>query len=279
MAGDGGTGGGAVAEVAVLGGSGFYRFLDDVVERRVDTPYGTPSAPVAVGTLGERRVAFLARHGASHQFPPHRINYRANLWALHSLGVQRIFGPCASGSLQPDVHPGDFVVCDQLVDRTWGRPDTYFDGPATHHVTWADPYCEQLRGVAVAAVEAEGITVHRTGTVVVIPGPRFATRAESRWYRSAGWEVINMTQYPEAYLARELGLCYASIALITDYDTGVADDPSIAPATMADVVAFLEGNVAQVQTVLKRAIAAVPAERSCSCGDSTGADPITPPRT
>ncbi len=258
----------AEAEVAIVGGSGFYRFLDDVDEHQIDTPYGPPSGPVMVGTLGERRVAFLARHGPSHQFPPHRINYRANLWALHSIGVQRVFGPCASGSLQPHIQPGDFVVCDQLVDRTWGRPDTFYDGPSTHHVTWADPYCEQLRSVAVAAVEAEGITAHATGTVVVIPGPRFATRAESRWYRSAGWEVINMTQYPEAFLARELGLCYASIALITDYDTGVEDDPTIMPATMAEILAFLERNVTKVQAVLHRAIAAVPTERTCSCADA-----------
>ncbi len=265
------------AEIAVLGGSGFYRFLDRVTEHRIDTPYGEPSSPVAVGTVGDRRVAFIARHGTEHQFPPHRINYRANLWALHALGVERVFGPCASGSLQPHIHPGEFVVCDQLVDQTRGRAATFFDGPAVHHVTWADPYCDELRAVAADAVEAEGVTVHRAGTAVVIPGPRFATRAESRWYRSAGWDVINMTQHPEAYLARELGLCYSAIALVTDYDTGVEDDPSITPVTMAEIVAFLEQNVVRVQAVLQRAIAAVPAERSCSCADAASDEPITPP--
>ncbi len=209
------------AEIGVFGGSGLYALLDDPVEIEVPTPYGAPSGPLHLGHIGDRRVAFLPRHGPGHEFPPHRINYRANVWALRQVGVTRILAPCASGSLQPEVKPGHFVVCDQLVDRTYGREQTYFDGPGAVHVSLAEPYCPQLRRLAVESVDAEGITVHDGGTVVVIQGPRFSTRAESVWYRELGWNVVNMTQYPEAALARELGICYVSIALITDYDVGV----------------------------------------------------------
>ncbi|HEX9991385.1 MAG TPA: S-methyl-5'-thioadenosine phosphorylase [Acidimicrobiales bacterium] len=268
---------GAGAELGVFGGSGFYSFLDDVDTVEVATPYGPPSAPVVVGTVGDRRVAFLPRHGTKHELPPHRIPYRANLWALRSLGVRRVLGPCAAGSLQPDVAPGSFVVCDQLVDRTWGRDDTYFDGPTVNHVSFAEPYCPELRRVAVDAGRAEGITVHDGGTVVVVQGPRFSTKAESRWYRSAGWEVINMTQYPEAYLARELGMCYAAIALVTDYDTGLEDDPSIEPVSHEQVFRFLHDNVDRVRRLLFRALPAVPADRSCACADApNGIDPDPP---
>ena len=266
----------ATADIAVLGGSGFSAFLDDVEEITVTTPYGDPSAPIQVGGLGAHRVAFLARHGPGHIYPPHRINYRANIWALRELGVSRVFGPCASGSLQPDVKPGEFVVCDQLVDRTWGRADTYFDGPTVNHISFADPYCPHLRSVAVAACRAEGVVVHDGGTVVTIQGPRFSTRAESRWFRSAGWQVINMTQYPEAYLARELGLCYASIALITDYDTGVDDDPSVEPVGQDEVFAFFEANVETVRRVLVQALAAVPFDRDDACGCAAAPNGHTP---
>lgn len=265
------------AELGVFGGSGFYSFLDDVETVEVDTPYGRPSAPVVVGSVGGRRVAFLPRHGTGHELPPHRIPYRANLWALRSLGVRRVLGPCAAGSLQPEVAPGSFVVCDQLVDRTSGRADTYFDGPTVNHVSFAEPYCPELRRVAAEAGRAEGITVHDGGTVVVVQGPRFSTKAESRWYRSAGWEVINMTQYPESYLARELGMCYAAIALITDYDTGLEDDPSIEPVSHEQVFRFLHDNVDRVRRLLFRALPAVPAERSCGCGDGpNGMEPDPP---
>ena len=266
------------ADIAVFGGSGFASFLDDVTEVRADTPYGAPSAPIQVGTLGEHRVAFLARHGVGHVLPPHRINYRANVWALRELGVQRIFGPCASGSLRADVKPGEFVVCDQLVDRTSGRADTFYDGPTVNHVSFADPYCPELRAVAVDACRAEGVTVHDGGTVVTIQGPRFSTRAESRWFQDAGWDAINMTQYPEAYLSRELGLCYASIALITDYDAGVEGDAKVAPVTFQEVMAVMDANVATVRRVLHRALAAVPVEHAaCNCAAATNGlepDPI-----
>lgn len=243
------------ADVGVFGGSGFYTFLDEVTEVRVDTPYGPPAAPVHLGTLGDLTVAFLPRHGADHEFPPHLVPYRANVWAMHALGVTSVFGPCASGSLQADVAPGSFVVPDQLVDRTWGRPDTFYDGPEVHHVAFGDPYDDDLRAVAVQACRDEGVDVHDGGTVVTIQGPRFSTRAESRWYGSQGWEVINMTQHPEAVLCREAGLRYAAIALITDYDAGL-EGTGIPAVTMEEVFAFFEANAATVRRVLFRALQA-----------------------
>lgn len=256
------------AEIGVFGGSGFYALLDHPRDVPVSTPYGPPSAPVTVGDFAGRTVAFLPRHGVGHEYPPHRVNYRANVWALRELGVTRVFGPCAVGSLQPDIHPGDFVVLDQLIDRTWGRPETFADGPVVHHVSFADPYCAELRGVIAGAARAEGVTVHDTGTVVVVQGPRFSTRAESRIYRDAGAHVINMTQHPEAYLARELGLCYAGLALVTDYDTGVDGEPGVEPVSMDRVFAVLRANVERTRAVLARAIPTVAGVRSCTCADS-----------
>lgn len=259
------------AEVGVFGGSGFYSFLDDVESLEVETPYGAPSAAVHLGDLGGRRVAFLPRHGPAHELPPHRINYRANVWAMRALGVTRVIGPFAAGSLQPHVHPGDFVVVDQFVDRTWGRPDTYYDGPVPYHPAAADPYCPELSALALdTASPRDDVTVHRGGTVVVVQGPRFSTRAESRWYRSQGWEVVNMTQYPDAFLARELGLCYTGIALITDYDTGVDDDPSVKPVTQEAVFAFFDENVHRVRDLLFDLIPRLPTARGCTCADALG---------
>ena len=249
------------ADIGVIGGSGFYEFLDDATEVHVDTPYGATSAPVAVGQLGDRRVAFLPRHGPGHRFAPHRVPYRANVWALHALGVTNVFGPCASGSLQPHIEPGSFVVPDQLVDRTSARPDTFFEAGPVHHVAFADPYDAELRAVAVAAGQAEGVQVHDGGTVVCVQGPRFSTRAESRWFRAQGWEVVNMTQHPEAVLCREVGLRYAAIALITDFDSGV-EGTEVASVTQEEVFAFFEANVATVRRVLERALAAdLPGDR------------------
>jgi 5'-methylthioadenosine phosphorylase len=257
------------AEIAVIGGSGFYAFLDDTRQIPVSTPYGPPSAPVTIGMLGDRSVAFLPRHGLAHEFPPHRVNYRANLWALHHLGVSRVIAPCAVGSLQPAIAPGDFVILDQLVDRTWGRPDTYAEGPVVNHVSFADPYCPELSQVVAATPTVAGLTVHPRGTVVVIQGPRFSTRAESQWFRAAGWDVINMTQYPEAYLARELGMCYCGLALVTDYDTGLAGVPGIEPVTMEQVFATLAANVSRTRDLLFAAIPALPASPGCACRAAT----------
>ena len=207
--------------IGVFGGSGFYSFLDDVEQVEVETPYGKPSAPLFVGEVGGTRVAFLPRHGVNHELPPHRIPYRANVWAMREVGVRRIIGPCASGALQPDLRLGEFVVCDQFVDRTTGREDTFYDGPETTHVSAADPCCPDLRRLLVDTASELGIPVRDGGTVVTIQGPRFSTRAESRWFQAAGWHMINMTAYPEGYLARELELCYANISMVTDHDVGV----------------------------------------------------------
>ena len=262
----------ATAEIAIIGGSGFYRFLEDATEVRVDTPFGPPSGPVTVGSVGGRSVAFLARHGARHHLPPHAVNYRANLWALRELGVRRVIGPCAVGSLQPEVCPGDLVVLEQLLDRTWGRPDTFVNGPTVDHVSFADPYCPELStAISDAALVPGGWpggNVHTGGTVVVIQGPRFSTRAESRWYAGAGFDVINMTQYPEAYLARELGLCYSGVALVTDRDAGVEGDPSVAAVTIDAAMEVLAANVEHTRALLAAAIPQIPAEPGCSCQSS-----------
>jgi 5'-methylthioadenosine phosphorylase len=254
--------------VGIFGGSGLYRLLDGVEEVEVETPYGAPSAPVTLGEVGGKPVAFLPRHGLDHRFPPHRVNYRANVWALHHLGVRRILGPCAAGSLQPHIHPGDFVVCDQLVDRTTGRDGTFFDGPRPYHLAFADPYCEDLRRVALAAGEAQGVNAMDGGTVVVVPGPRFSTRAESRWYRAQGADVINMTQAPEAALARELGLCYATLALVTDYDTGVEDRLDVAPVSQEAVFAYFEENLGRLREVLFDAVGRISAQGDSPCACS-----------
>ncbi len=249
-------------EIGVFGGSGFYSLMESPTEVRVDTPYGAPSSSVMVGEIAGRTVAFLPRHGMQHQFPPHMINYRANVWAMKALGVRRIIGPNACGSLQAHVKPGDFVICDQFVDRTWGRKDTFYDGPTTTHVSSADPYCPAMRAVAVNAARGLGITVHDSGTVVVIQGPRFSTRSESRWFASQGWEVINMTQYPESYLARELEICYCNISLITDHDAGAE---GAEPVTNEEVVRVFSENNQKVKDLLFSMIPALPAERACVC--------------
>ena len=247
----------ADAEIGVFGGSGFYSFLEDVEEIAVDTPYGKPSSKLFIGEFGGRRVAFLPRHGVDHQYPAHMINYRANVWAMKEIGVTWIFGPCAAGSLQREVHVGDFVVCDQFVDRTTGRKDTFYDGPITTHVSAADPYSPVLRQLLIDGCHDLGIPVHETGTVVVIQGPRFSTRAESRWFSQMGWEVINMSAYPEGYLAREQAIAYANVSLITDYDVGVDGVP---PVTHGEVLRTFHENNAKLRELLFHVIPNVPTE-------------------
>ncbi len=250
------------AEIGVFGGSGFYAFLEDTETVEIETPYGAPSAPPVIGEVGGRRVAFIPRHGVKHEYPPHRINYRANVWAMKELGVERIIGPCAAGSLRREVALGDFVVCDQLVDRTRSRPHTFYDGPVTTHISFADPYCETMRRVAIETGRALGITMHERGTMVVIEGPRFSTRAESRWFASQGWDTLNMTGYPEAVLARELEMCYVNVSLITDYDVGVEDVP---PVTHEQVIEVFTRNNERLRELLFAMIPALPTERDCAC--------------
>ena len=266
----------ASATIGVFGGSGFYEFLDDVEEVTLDTPYGAPSSPVMVGTVGPHRVAFVARHGLRHEHSPARLPYRANLWAMRMLGVRTVLGPCAVGSLRPSIVPGHFVVLDQLVDRTRGRADTFYDADIVHHVSFADPYCEALRGLVIAAGEATGVTMHPAGTLVVINGPRFSTRAESRWYGAQGWDVVGMTQYPEGYLARELGMHYVGIALATDYDAGLDDEPGIEPVTHEEVIAVVAENVARVRELLLTLIPTIPVEpEGCACASALGPIQLT----
>jgi 5'-methylthioadenosine phosphorylase len=240
--------------IGILGGSGFYKFLDDVTEVPVATPYGPPSAPVRIGGIEGAEVAFMPRHGDEHRLPPHRINYRANIWAMKEVGVDRIIGPSACGSLRPELSPGTFVLCDQFVDRTMGRESTFYDGPQTTHVSAADPYCPDLRRVLAECASEEAIPVVDRGTVVVIQGPRFSTRAESRWFAASGFDVVNMTQYPEAWLAREQALCYANISLVTDYDVGLEEMPEVAPVSADAAFGVFAENLDRLRALLFRAV-------------------------
>ena len=252
------------ADVAVIGGTGFYSFLDDPEEVAVDTPYGAPSASVSVGTVAGRRVAFLPRHGPHHEYPPHAIPFRANLWALRSLGVRQVLAPCAVGGLSEAVAPGDLVVPDQLVDRTFRRVPSYVETGATH-LPFADPYCP---GVSAALVSAAP-DVKAGGAMVVIEGPRFSTRAESRHYAAEGWTLINMTGAPEAALAREMRLCYASLALVTDMDAGAESGEGVG---QEEVFALFRANLDRLRGLLTQAIEHLPDPARCSC--STWADGI-----
>jgi 5'-methylthioadenosine phosphorylase len=255
------------ADIGVFGGSGFYSLMEGAIEQvSVQTPFGSPSDSIAIGQLGGVRVAFLPRHGPRHHIPPHAINYRANLWAMAQLGVTRVIAPTAAGSLQPHIKPGDFVVCDQFVDRTYAREQTFYDGPRVVHISTAEPYCPDLRQHSIAVGRELGITVHERGTVVVIQGPRFSTRAESQWFSRQGWEVINMTQYPEAVLARELEMCYVNIALITDYDAGLeGGDQGVRPVSVAEVVRVLNDNNARVRRLIELLLPRVHGARTCPC--------------
>lgn len=252
------------ADVGVFGGSGFYSLIENAREVEVETPYGCPSDAFALGEITGKRVAFLPRHGKAHRIPPHMINYRANMWAMKSLGVKRIIGPTACGSLAKAVQPGSMVVADQVVDRTSGRIDTFYDGPITTHVSFADPYCPTMRPIAIEALKSLGIDTHERGTIVVVQGPRFSTRSESKWFADAGWEVINMTQYPECYLARELEMCYVNISLITDYDVGLEglEGP---PVSHHEVIEVFNRNNARVKDAIFQIVDRVDVKASCGC--------------
>ena len=245
------------ADVAVIGGTGFYSFLDDPAEHLVETPYGAPSAPLSIGTVAGRSVAFLPRHGPHHEHPPHAINYRANLWALRSLGVRQVLAPCAVGGLGERVAPGDLVVPDQLVDRTTRRTGSYVETGAVH-LPFADPYCPQLS----AALSGADEDITAGGTMVVVEGPRFSTRAESRHYADQGWDLINMTGAPEAALAREMLQCYASIALVTDMDAGAGSGQGVG---QEEVFAMFRQNLDRLGGILRSAIEALPDPDGCTC--------------
>jgi len=244
------------ADVAIIGGTGFYEFLADAEPVPISTPYGEASGPVSVGQAGGRAVAFLPRHGAGHALPPHRINYRANLWLLRSLGVRQVLAPCAVGGLLPSVGPGDLVVPDQLVDRTNGRIQTYVEAGAVH-APFADPYCGRLLDTFR---QNDDLTVG--GTMVVIEGPRFSTRAESQHYAAQGWSLVNMTGHPEAVLAREMRLCYAALALVTDMDAGAGEGSGVG---QEEVFALFAANTDRLKTTLATLIANLPDPGGCAC--------------
>jgi len=252
-------------EIGIIGGTGFYKFLDKVEKVRVDTPYGPTSAPLSLGEIGGLKVAFIPRHGEMHEYPPHKIPYLANIWALAQLGVKRIIAPCAVGSLQPHIKPGDFVFCDQFINFTRDRRDTFYDGPITTHISSADPYCPELRDIAIKSAKRLNLSFHEKGTVVVIQGPRFSTRAESKFFKNQGWEVINMTQYPECVLAREKEICYLNISIVTDYDVGLEGDPNIKPVTHREVVKVFSENLEKLKELLFDIIPKIPLERNCIC--------------
>ncbi len=271
----------ANAEIGVIGGSGFYSFLDDVTEITVDTPYGPPSDSLFLGDVAGRKVAFLPRHGREHHLPPHRINYRANLWALRSVGARQVLGPCAVGGLRPEYGPGTLLIPDQLVDRTQARTQTFYDGepladgttPNVVHLSFADPYCPAGRQAAIAAARGRSWEPVDGGTLCVIEGPRFSTRAESRWYAGQGWSVVGMTGHPEAVLARELELCYTSLTLVTDLDAGAETGEGV---SHEEVLRVFGKNVGRLREVLFDAVSALPAteERGCLCATALdGLDP------
>lgn len=248
-------------DVAIIGGSGLYSFFEDPRPVDIETPYGSPSTGLQLGSLSGRAVAFLPRHGSDHRHPPHEINYRANLWALRMLGVRQVLAPCAVGSLRRELGPGTIVVPDQLVDRTTGRAQTYFSTGAVH-VAFADPYCPVARAAVVDAVSAASVRVVAGGAMVVIDGPRFSTRAESQWYAHQGWSLVNMTGHPEAVLARELGLCYASVALVTDLDAGLHASDAV---VQEEVFRVFRENVEKLRGLLVAAVAGLPDTRECIC--------------
>lgn len=267
----------AQAEIGVIGGSGFYSFLDDVIEITVDTPYGAPSDSLLLGDVAGRKVAFLPRHGRKHHLPPHKINYRANLWALASVGARQILGPCAVGGLRAGYGPGTLLVPDQLIDRTKSREQSFFDGqvradgsvPNVVHVTFADPYCPVGRRIAVGTARESGWDAVDGGTLVVVEGPRFSTRAESLWHAAQGWSVVGMTGHPEAVLARELGLCYTSLTLVTDLDAGADTGEGV---SHEEVLAVFAQNVDRMRGVLFDVIRGLPANnaRDCLCVNPLG---------
>jgi 5'-methylthioadenosine phosphorylase len=252
------------AEIGVIGGSGLYSFLTDAREVEVATPWGEPSAPLVVGEVSGRQVAFLPRHGRDHRFPPHRVNYRANLWALRTVGVRQVLAPCAVGSLRRELGPGQLVVPDQIVDRTWGRAQTFFDGAdGVVHVSLADPYCHSGREVVLSTARARGQHPVDGGTLVVINGPRFSTRAESRWHAAAGWSLVGMTGMPEAALARELAMHYTALALVTDHDAGVEHGEGV---THEEVLRVFAENIADVRDLLHAVVPELPpAPDGCGC--------------
>jgi len=253
------------AEIGIIGGSGVYdiSMLRNAQEIKVYTPYGDTSDRVTLGDLNGRKVAFIPRHGKGHSIPPHRVNYRANIWALKELGVTRIIAPSAVGSLQPEIEPGQIVFPDQFIDMTKKRETTFYDGGQVAHVSLADPFCPEMREAAIGQGMAISLPFHDKGTYVCVEGPRFSTRAESALFKAWGAHVIGMTMVPEVNLAREKGICYMTVAMVTDYDVWAER-----PVSAQEVVETLGRNVEKVQRLLSSLIPALPKARACSCSES-----------
>lgn len=251
------------ATIGIFGGSGFYSFLGDVKEYTIETPYGKTSDKIAIGKVAGKNVAFMPRHGKDHSITPGDVNYRANIWAMKQIGCKYLISPCAAGSLQKEVKPGDIVFCDQFVDWTFGRrKDAFFEGPIVTHVSAAETYCPNLRKLAIQSAEKLGLSFHKTGTVVVINGPRFSSKAESKFFTSQGWHVINMTQYPESYLAKEMDMCPLNISLITDYDAGLVSDTE--PVSHGAVMEVFKNNIENLKALLIQIITDFE-EYDCAC--------------
>ena len=266
----------AAVRIGVIGGSGLYEMADlvDREEIAVSTPFGEPSAPVVVGTLGEQRVAFLARHGTGHRLLPSELNFRANIYALKTLGVEWVISASAVGSLQEQYRPLDIVVPDQFLDRTRGRISTFFGDGIVAHITFAHPVCGTLSQLVDDAARTSDATVHRGGTYVCMEGPQFSTLAESQLYRGWGMDIIGMTNLQEAKLAREAEICYATLALVTDYDCWHPDHDHV---TVDMIVQNLLHNAATAQTVIKAAVARLPVTRECECAHALRSAIITRP--
>lgn len=253
------------AEVGIIGGSGIYSpdFIQDAKEVKVYTPYGEPSDLITLGWVKDRMVAFLPRHGKGHRIPPHKINYRANIWAMKELGITRILAPSAVGSLQEEVRPGDLVIPDQFIDMTKRREYTFFDGGKVAHASLADPFCPELRNVVLKGCKGLSLAHHEKGRYVCVEGPRFSTRAESSLFKSWGAHIIGMTLVPEVNLAREAEICYVTIAMVTDYDVWAEK-----PVTASEVALTMALNVEKVRGLLQEVIPDIPKERRCSCGEA-----------
>jgi 5'-methylthioadenosine phosphorylase len=260
--------------VGIIGGSGLYDMegLTDVEEQRLSTPFGDPSDALVVGTLAGVRVAFLARHGRGHRLTPTEVPYRANIYALKMLGVEQVISISACGSLREDLHPGEIIVPDQLFDFTRRRETTFFGGGLVAHVGVAEPFCARLSALLADAVAEAGGTVHRGGCLITIEGPRFSTKGESFAYRGWGMDLIGMTTSPEAFLAREAGMCYAVMAHITDYDVWHESEE---PVTVEMVIRILQQNTALAQRALRGLVPRLSAERACSCASAMSGALIT----
>ncbi len=253
------------AEIGIIGGSGFYSLIEGSEKVEINTKYGKTSDSISVGTISGRKVAFIPRHGSRHVIPPHKVPYRANIEALSQLGVKRIIATNAVGSLVENYAPGDFVFFDQFMNMTHGRADSFYDEDQVAHVSPAEPYCSELRKIAGSISHSNGIKYHPDGTVVVINGPRFSTKAESKFFNGHGFQVINMTQYPEVMLAKEKAMCYLGIGIVTDYDSGLEGRSDIKPVNAEEVNRVFAKSIGTAKKLILDLVPKIPKERSCAC--------------